>query len=75
MGGEKVTVFASSAVDRVFEPRSGQTKDYSIGICYISANHTALKRKSKYCWLVIRMKCPSMASYLSADCCFSEPSL
>jgi len=23
----------SSAVDRVFEPRSNQTKDYEIGIC------------------------------------------
>jgi hypothetical protein len=25
-------VLASSAVDRVFEPRSGQSKDYKIGI-------------------------------------------
>ena len=28
-----VTVLASVAVDRGFEPRSGQTKDYEIGIC------------------------------------------
>ena len=28
-----VTVLASSAVDRGFESRSGQTKDYKIGIC------------------------------------------
>jgi hypothetical protein len=26
-----LSMFASSAVDRVFEPRSGQTKDYEIG--------------------------------------------
>jgi hypothetical protein len=27
-----VSVLASSALDRGFEPRSGQTKDYKIGI-------------------------------------------
>jgi hypothetical protein len=31
----------------VFEPRSGQTKDYKIGICCFSAAHVALRRKSK----------------------------
>ena len=42
-----VSVFALSAVDRGFEPRSGKTKDYKIGICYFSAKKTALRRKSK----------------------------
>jgi hypothetical protein len=37
----------ASVVDRGFEPRSGQTKDYKIGICCFSANHAALRRKSK----------------------------
>ena len=41
-----VSVIASSAVDRGFEPRSGQTKDYKIGICCFSAKHAALRRKS-----------------------------
>jgi hypothetical protein len=40
-------VLASSAVDRGFEPRSGQTKDYKIGICCFSTKHAALRRKSK----------------------------
>jgi hypothetical protein len=40
-GGVIVSVLASSAVDREFEPRSGQTKDYEIGICCFSAKHTA----------------------------------
>ena len=40
-----VSVLASSAVDRGFEPRSGQTKDYKIGICCISAKHVTLTRK------------------------------
>ena len=32
IGGVMVSVLALSAVDREFEPRSGQT-DYKIGIC------------------------------------------
>ena len=47
MCGVMVSVHASSAVDRGFEPRSGQTKDYNIGICCFSGNHAALRRKSK----------------------------
>ena len=42
-----VSVLASSAVDRGFEPRSDQTKDYTIGICCFSAKHAALRRKIK----------------------------
>ena len=36
IGGVMVSVFASSAVDRVVVLRSGQTKDYEIGICCFS---------------------------------------
>ena len=42
-----VSVLASSAVDRGFEPRSGQTKDYKIDMCGFSAKHATLRRKSK----------------------------
>jgi hypothetical protein len=42
-----VRVLSSSVVDRGFEPRSGQTKDYKIDICCFSAKHTALRSKSK----------------------------
>ena len=42
-----VSMLASSAVDRLVEPRSGQTKDYEIGIYCFSAKHAALRRKSK----------------------------
>jgi hypothetical protein len=41
-----VSVLVSSAVDRGFEPRSGQTKDYNIGICCFCAKHAALRRKN-----------------------------
>ena len=38
---------ASSVVDRGFEPWSGQTKDYKIGICCFPTKHAELKRKNK----------------------------
>ena len=47
IGGVMVSVLALSAVDRGFDARSGQTKDYKIGICCFSAKHAALRRKSK----------------------------
>jgi len=34
------------AVDCGFESRSGQTKDYEIGMCCFSAKHASLRRKS-----------------------------
>ena len=46
-GGAMVSRFASSAVDRGFEPPSGQTKDYKISICCFSDKHAALRRKRK----------------------------
>ena len=45
IGRVMVSVLASSVVDRGFEPRSGQTKDYEIGICCFFAKHAALRRK------------------------------
>ena len=33
IGGEMVNMFASIVVNPGFEPRSGQTKDYTTGIC------------------------------------------
>jgi hypothetical protein len=42
-----VRVLVSSVVDRGFEPWSGQTKDYKIGMCCFSAKHAALGRQSK----------------------------
>jgi hypothetical protein len=51
IGGVIVSVLASSAVYRGFEPRSGQTNDYKIGICCFSSMHAPLRRKSKD-WLV-----------------------
>ena len=40
-----VSVLASSAEDRGFEPRSGQTKDY-IGMCCFPVKNGALRCKN-----------------------------
>jgi hypothetical protein len=45
-----VRVLDSSVVDRRIELRSGQPKDYEIGMRCFSAKHAALRRKSKN-WL------------------------
>ena len=42
-----VIVLSSNVVDRGFDTRSGQTKDYAICICFFLAKHTALMKKSK----------------------------
>ena len=42
IGGVMVIVLASSAINYGFEPRSGQTKYYEIGICCFSAKHAVL---------------------------------
>jgi len=47
IGGVMAGVLDSSVVDHGFEPRSGQTKDYRIGICCLCAKHAAVRRKSK----------------------------
>ena len=61
------SVLTSSAVDRGFEPRSGQTKEYNIGICWRQQYGEIVKTG----WLGIMIMCPSGATGLSADCCFS----
>ena len=67
-----IRALTSSVVDRGFEPWSGQTKDYTIGICCFSSNHVALRRKSKI-WLAgSQDNVSSGARCLSADSCFSE---
>ena len=55
IGGVMVNMLASSAVDRGFEPRLGQTKDYEIDICCFSANHTAVRESTS--WHGIRIIC------------------
>ena len=42
-----VIMLTSSVVDRGFDLRSGQTKDYKIGVCCFSTKHAALRNKSK----------------------------
>ena len=59
-----VSMLASSAVDRGFEPQSGHTKDYKIDICCFSGKHAALRRKSKD-WLARNQDNVSEWGYMS----------
>jgi hypothetical protein len=73
--GVIVSVLVSSALDRWFEPRSGQAKDYKIGSCCFSTKHTALSRKSKD-WLARNQDNVFEWDDMSTrDCCFSELAL
>jgi hypothetical protein len=72
IGGIVVSMLASSAVDRGFEP--GRVKPKTMKLVFVaflqSTQH--LGERTKTSWLGIRILCPSGASCLSADCCFSE---
>ena len=41
------SVLASNVIDHRFKPRSGQIKNYEIGICCFSEKDTSLMSKSK----------------------------
>ena len=45
--GVMVSMCASITVDRGFEPRPGQLKEYEIGTCCFFTNHSALKEKDQ----------------------------
>jgi hypothetical protein len=43
-----VSMLAWSEIDHGFEPWSGLTKDYEIGICCFSAKHAALRKNKDW---------------------------
>ena len=57
-------MLASGVVDRVFEPWTGQTKDYKIGIGCFSA--CSIKEKEQRL-VGIRIMCPNGAKYLPSS--------
>ena len=61
-----------SVVDCGFDPQSGQTKDYKIGNCCLSAEHTALRSKSTDRLAHNQDKCQSGVTCLHPDCCLAE---
>ena len=67
-------MFTLSAVDHGLDPRSGQTKDYKIGICCFSAKHAALRCNSKH-WLPWNRDNVSECCDMSLHCCFIEVAL
>ena len=75
IGGVMVSMFASSAVDRGFEPRLDQTKDYKIGICCFSAKHASLRRKSKDLLARNQDNVSRVGQFVYTLTCFSELAL
>jgi hypothetical protein len=61
-----ISVFASSVVDHGFEPLSGETKYYKIGMCGFSAKHATLKIKAMTRCVEIRILRPNGATCLYA---------
>ena len=68
-----VSVLAWSGVDRRFEPRSGQTKDYQIGISckfkltvvyYARNGHIIVSQTFTYGWLLLDFKDTHTCRYL-----------
>ena len=45
IGGLRINVLSSSVVDRGFDPKWGETKNYKIGICCFFSNHATLRIK------------------------------
>ena len=74
-GDVMVSVFASSAIDSVFEPRSRQTKWLKLVSVAspLSMQHKGVRAKTG--WIGIRIICPGAATCLSEDCCFSQLAL
>ena len=72
IGSVMVRVLALSAVDRVFEPRSGQTKNYKIGMRKLKLISLSLKRL-----VITNVKCSTVQmfgktkDYKIGICCFS----
>jgi hypothetical protein len=66
------TISVSTAVDRGFEPRSGQTKDYKLVFVASPLSTHYYGERVKTGWLGIRLMCPSGATSLSVDNCSSE---
>ena len=70
-----VSMLASGAVDRGFEPRSGQSKDFKLVFAASPLSTHHYEKKNTTGWLGIRAMCPSAATCLPAECCFSELAL
>ena len=67
-----VSVLASSVIECGFEPRLSQTNQSKLTLAASPLGRQHYWVRTKTGWLKIRMMCPSGATYLLADCCFSE---
>ena len=70
ISGVMVYVVSLSVVHHGFDPWSGQTKDYKIGICWFCDKHATLRSKSRD-WLAQNQDNVSKLN----NCCFSQLAL
>ena len=70
-----ISMLATSVVDLGFDPQSGQTKDYNIGICCFSTKHAALRKKIKDRLALNQDNVSEWGDMSPADCCFSQLAL
>ena len=70
-----ISVLVSSAVDRGFDPRSGQTKNVKLVFVASQLSMQDQGERAKTGWFGIRIMCRSGVTCLSTDCCFSELAL
>ena len=70
-----ISVFASSVVDHGFEPLSGETKYYKIGMCGFSAKHATLRIKSSDSLCRNQNIASDWGDISVCGLCFSEPAL
>ena len=63
-----VSALPSSVVVRGFEPRSGKTKDYKIGICCFSGKHAVVLRRRSKDWLARNQDNVQIIANISTKC-------
>jgi hypothetical protein len=72
IGSVMVSILASSAVNIGLVPRSGHTKDYEmVFAAFLLSAHLSGVR-ANIGWFGIRIMCPSGATCLFVDVCFSD---
>ena len=70
-----VSMLASSVVYGGFKPLSGQTKSVKLVLDASLLSTNINGERTKTGWLGIRILCPSGATCLPENCCFSELAL
>ena len=75
IGGVMVSVLASSAIDRGFEPRSGQPSTITLVFVASTKSTQHYGERAKTGWLGIRIMCPEWSDMSFRELFFSKLAL